>query len=156
MSLKVSLTSVFILAIFSLQAQEDAHWDHVLQEIGLKSTDTEPVHQASIIFEESPQLQEYLSAMDSLDRKQFTVSGYRIQIYSGSGPSAKKAALDAQSDFLKYYAKFPSYTQFSTPNWVLRVGDFRTRLEALEFHNEIRAKYPASFIIRDEIRALKK
>ena len=93
----------------------------------------------------------YLEFTDSLDSVKLKNQGYRIQIYSNSGPAAKENAVKQQSEFLKMHQTTPSYTKWSYPNWVVRVGDFRTKLEALEFHLAIRELYPASFIIGDEI-----
>jgi len=93
----------------------------------------------------------YMQMMDSIDAKELKTTGFRIQIYSGAGPNAKKYALDTQSEFLKLYPDYPSYTKWNYPNWVVRLGDYRTRLEALEFHEEIKEQYPASFIMKDEI-----
>lgn len=93
----------------------------------------------------------YLEFTDSLDSEKLKSQGYRIQIYSNSGPAARENAVTQQSAFLKKHQSTPSYTKWSYPNWVVRVGDFRTKLEALEFHLAIRELYPASFIIGDEI-----
>jgi len=105
----------------------------------------------SVTYHIEPELQAYLSMMDSLDAKGLKTYGYRIQLFSASGANAKKNALQSQSSFLQVYGSVPSYTMWSYPNWVVRVGDFRTRLEALEFHMQIRERYPASFIIKDEV-----
>lgn len=105
----------------------------------------------SVVYKVQPELRAYLAMMDSLDAKGLKSYGYRIQLFSASGANAKKNALQSQSAFLQVYGSMPSYTLWSYPNWVVRVGDFRTRLEALEFHMEIRERYPASFIIKDEV-----
>jgi len=98
------------------------------------------------------ELERYLGLMDSLDLQRLKTYGYRIQIFSSSGPSAKKDALKSQSDFLKLYRDHPSYTSWDYPNWVVRLGDYRTHLRAHEFHDEIKELYPASFIVKDEIK----
>lgn len=97
------------------------------------------------------QLEEFIALMDSVDSKEMKAAGYRIQLFSASGPNARKQALQSQTEVLTLYGTIPSYTKWSYPNWVVRVGDFRTRLEAMELHVELREKYPASFIIQDEI-----
>ncbi|MEQ9188246.1 MAG: hypothetical protein RLP15_10970 [Cryomorphaceae bacterium] len=94
----------------------------------------------------------YLKMMDSLDVKTMTSRGYRIQIFSAAGPNARKIALEKQAEFLKLYSDGIAYTKWNYPNWVVRLGDFRTHLSALEFHHEIREIYPASFIVKDEIK----
>lgn len=98
-----------------------------------------------------PELLRYTTMMDSIDAVQVKTFGYRIQIYSGSGPEAKQIALKQQSDFLKLYSDHSAYTNWDYPNWVVRLGDYRNHLEALEFHDEIKAIFPASFIVKDQI-----
>jgi hypothetical protein len=80
-----------------------------------------------------------------------TMDGYRIQIFSDSGNNSKNKAQSAQDEF---QAKFPSlgvYLSFKSPNYRVRVGDFRSRLDAQRFLNEISADYPNAFIITDQI-----
>lgn len=100
----------------------------------------------------SPQLESFISFVDSVERANHVVHGYRIQIFAASGNMSKKGAINAQEGFLRIYANTPSYTLWEYPNWVVRVGDFRTRLEALQFHLEMREMFPASFITKDKIQ----
>jgi len=107
--------------------------------------------QDSTSIEMSDVMSRYLHLMNSIDAKSLKSTGYRIQVFSSSGPNAKKEALQSQSDFLKIYRDYPSYTKWNYPNWVVRLGDYRTHLEAMEFHNEVTSIFPASFIVKDEI-----
>jgi hypothetical protein len=106
----------------------------------------------SVELNMDPTLERYIGLMDSLDQKTLKARGYRIQIFSASGPNARKDALQKQAEFLKLYSQGAAYTKWNYPNWVVRLGDFRTHLEAMEFHHEIRQLYPASFIVTDEIK----
>jgi hypothetical protein len=96
---------------------------------------------------------DYLQLMDSLDQKTLIREGYRIQLYSKSGPGARELTYKQQAEFLSLYRTYPSYVKWNSPNWVLSVGDFRTRLEAAKFREEFKVQYPASFIIADEINS---
>lgn len=100
----------------------------------------------------SDELSDYIHLADSLEKENAKTTGYRIQLYSGSGPNAKKNALQFQSEFLNSFQDAKSYTLWNYPNWVVRAGDFRTHLSALEFHEVVKIQYPASFIIKDEIK----
>ncbi len=80
-----------------------------------------------------------------------TMDGFRIQLFSDSGNNSKTKAQAAHDEFL---AKFPSmgvYLTFKSPNYKVRVGDFRTRLDAQRFLNELAGDYPNAFIIADQI-----
>src|SRR5690348_586887 len=56
-----------------------------------------------------------------------TMPGYRIQIYFGG---ARQKATEIKNDFSEKHADVPSYLSYSAPNFKVRVGDFRSHLEA--------------------------
>jgi hypothetical protein len=80
-----------------------------------------------------------------------TMDGFRIQVFSDSGINSKNKAQSAQSEF---QARFPSvgvYLSFKSPNYKVRIGDFRTKLDAQRFLVELTADFPNAFIITDQI-----
>ncbi|MCJ0742170.1 SPOR domain-containing protein [Pedobacter montanisoli] len=76
--------------------------------------------------------------------------GYRVQIFYGSD---RKQAFGEQAKFKADYPKLNTYITYKEPNYFLRVGDFRTRLEAQQFLNEFKSVYPTLFIFREKINA---
>lgn len=76
--------------------------------------------------------------------------GYRVQIYYGSD---RREVFSQQAQFKSDYPKFNTYITYKEPNYYLRVGDFRTRLDAQKFLNELRPSYPTLFIFREKINA---
>ncbi len=76
--------------------------------------------------------------------------GYRVQIYYGSD---RKEVFSQQAQFKSSYPKLNTYITYKEPNYYLRVGDYRTRLEAQKFLNELRPQYPTLFIFREKINA---
>ncbi|MBN2639334.1 MAG: SPOR domain-containing protein [Bacteroidales bacterium] len=80
-----------------------------------------------------------------------TISGYRIQIYKGTGNNALNKALDVQNKFEQRY-KIKAYVTFNEPYYRVRVGDFRSRLDAIRFLNRIKNRYPLAWEIKDQIR----
>jgi len=87
------------------------------------------------------QINQAINAMD----------GYRIQLFSDSGNNSKTAAQAVQDEFLVKYPETGVYLTFKSPNYKVRIGDFRTRLDAQRFLNEIAVDYPNAFIIADQI-----
>lgn len=79
------------------------------------------------------------------------INGYRIQIFFDSGNNSKTRAYAIKSNFVLKYAYVNSYITYEAPNYKVRVGDFRTRLDAEKFRNEIIEEYPAAFCITDII-----
>jgi len=73
--------------------------------------------------------------------------GYRVQIFLGD----RKTAEDHKRTFLQKYPDVPAYMSFLAPNFRLRVGDMRTRLEAERLLRDLKTLYPGSYIVPDEI-----
>jgi len=81
----------------------------------------------------------------------FKKQGYRIQIYFDSGNNSKNGAYTAKSSFLSRYPDVEAYVSFESPFYKVRVGNFRTRLDAFCFLNHIAAHYTNAFIVKGEI-----
>lgn len=80
-----------------------------------------------------------------------TIQGYRLQLFFTSGVNGKKLAQEVQSDFMQKYPETEAYLIWDSPNYKVRVGDFRTRLDALKFQDEIKINFPNAYIVPDEI-----
>ncbi len=79
------------------------------------------------------------------------INGFRIQIFFDSGNNSKTSAQAIYTGFTVKYPDIPAYLSFKAPNYKVRVGDFRTRLDAQRFLNEIITEYPGAWIIEDLI-----
>lgn len=77
--------------------------------------------------------------------------GYRIQIYSDSGPSARQRANTLREDFVENHEDIAIYYTYATPFHKLRVGDFRTRIDAFAYYKQIVEEFPDAFLVKDEI-----
>lgn len=80
----------------------------------------------------------------------FNGMGYRVQVFYGSD---RREAFNEQAKFRAMYPKIMTYISYKEPNYYLRVGDFRTRMEAQKLMTELRANFPTLFIFREKINA---
>ena len=80
-----------------------------------------------------------------------TIPGFRIQIFSGSGNFSKGNAVSERSRFMGRYPHIKAYIIFNTPYYIVRVGNFRTRLEAEAFRQLMIDHYPEAYIVKDDI-----
>ncbi len=78
----------------------------------------------------------------------FSSSGYRVQLYAGSD---RAAAYKAQAKFQQNYPDIRSYVTYNEPNFKVRVGDFRTRLEAAKMMEQLKPWFSLMFIIAEKI-----
>ncbi|MBR4739527.1 MAG: SPOR domain-containing protein [Bacteroidales bacterium] len=79
-----------------------------------------------------------------------TIPGYRVQIASFSGTNSKVSAFNLRDRFMLDYPTVQAYIVFDEPNFKVKVGDFRTRLEAYAFLQQIKETYKG-YIIKDNI-----
>ena len=85
----------------------------------------------------------------ALGKTKNSMPGYRIQIFFGD---KREDANLVKSDFLKVYPNVGAYLVYQQPNFKIRVGDFKTRLLATEFLNEIQGKFPMAFLVQDNVK----
>jgi hypothetical protein len=86
-----------------------------------------------------------------LNQRSQGIDGYRIQIFFDSGNNSKTNARSIYEGFLAKYPSMKAYLTFKAPNYKVRVGDFRTKLDAQRFLNVIIVDYPNAWIIADQI-----
>ena len=85
-----------------------------------------------------------------LNSKVKTIPGYRVQIASFAGVNSKNSAFDLRDRFNVDYPDMPVYIVFDEPNFKVKVGDFRSRLEAYAYLQQIKEFYKG-YIIKDNI-----
>ena len=85
------------------------------------------------------------------NQKYPVIQGYRIQILKASGNDALEVIEKSKADFLKEHEDIPVYLTFNEPDYRVRIGDFRTRLDAERFLKKITRKYPGAWVIQDDI-----
>lgn len=77
-----------------------------------------------------------------------SVKGYRVKIHFGAD---KNKAKEIKAKFMTQFPTVAAYEKYDQPNFNIRVGDFRTKLEAYKFLKELQAEFPSAFIVQDEI-----
>jgi hypothetical protein len=95
--------------------------------------------------------------IDGLVSKQSTVippatspqlSGYRIQLFFDND---RKLLDEARSKFISLYPKIDTYVIYNAPNYFLKVGDFRSMLEAERIKITVFREFPTCFITKELI-----
>lgn|SRR5690554_6546882 len=151
---------IFFLPLFltflglnlQLLAQEDADWriyrpKNVEKRDTLSKNHSLPNHQPTTgkieIIADSR-----IKELNTLKKESPTkMDGYRVQVYFGN----RNTAQEKRGEFIRKYPDQSAYISYLAPNFRLRVGDFRSRLESEKFKNEIARSYPGSYIVKDKI-----
>lgn len=77
-----------------------------------------------------------------------TMKGYRVQVFFDTD---KDLVNQKRADYLARHDDNPAYIDYKQPNFRLRVGNFRTRLQAQQWQDEIKMDFPDAIIIEDWI-----
>ena len=82
------------------------------------------------------------------NNRAITLPGYRVQISFGMN---KDEQIKNRANFLTLFPDVNAYLDYIQPNFLVKVGDFRTKLEAQKMLNTIKINFPTSYIIEDVI-----
>ena len=100
---------------------------------------------------QSPQLRLAMEKQfASIDNKK-GIEGYRIQIYFGNGKSARQKTNNVRVTFISQHKDTKAHIVYDNPYFRVKVGDYRTKSEALNFLTKIKPQYPDAFIVPDII-----
>lgn len=116
--------------------------------IGLKAqyTDVNPVINYS-----DPRIEDLVELHITYNETFPLIDGYRIQLIMRAGNTALDEVNEIKTEFEESQPTINTYVTFREPYYRLRVGDFRTRLDALEFMESIERSYPQAWVIKDKI-----
>lgn len=101
---------------------------------------------------QDPRITDLLIRQVQINQRRHGTDGFRLEIYFNSDKKAREQAVRVRNDFNLVFPNIPSYLLFQTPNFKVRIGDFRNKSEALKTKAYIESKYPNAFIVKDNIR----
>jgi hypothetical protein len=133
--------------------------------LGYAQTDT--LGMASGLSGQTAKMEEFLSKLQiyqdrritdllvrhsQINQRKQVIDGYRLEIFFSSESSARQQSVRVRNEFNLVFPTIPSYMLFQTPNFKVRIGDFRNKSEALKIKAYIESKYPNAYIVKDNIR----
>lgn len=77
------------------------------------------------------------------------IDGYRVMIYFDQD---KTKSEQQKAHFMSVYDEHKAYVDYVAPNYRVRVGNFRTKLEAEKLKQEILAMFPTAIVVADKIQ----
>lgn len=98
-----------------------------------------------------PRLEKMLSWHITKNTRINGIEGFRIEIFFSSDYDALEMAKKKKVEFLSLFPDNAVHIKYVAPNFRVRVGDFRTKNEALKLYKKIKKDYPVAFIVTDNI-----
>ena len=91
--------------------------------------------------------QQYINAW----KKNKKIDGFTIQITSFAGVNSRVSIERVEAQFRNQFPDIPGNISYSEPNFRLRVGNFRTKLEAYHALQKIAPSFAGAFVLKDQI-----
>ena len=100
---------------------------------------------------QDPRITDLLVRHSQINQRKRGTEGFRLEIFFGSDNDAREKAMRVKHEFNLIFPEIPAYVLFQTPNFKVRIGDFRNKSEALKSKATISMKFPNAFIVKDNI-----
>jgi hypothetical protein len=126
--MKISLTKITLAGVFVFILNNNNLW---AQNTGV-SVNQDPKFEQ--LLEEKRKINSSITANDR----------YKIQIFYGDIQNARKVL----ADFQKNFPSLDATIIFSSPNYKVQVGNFKTKIEADRNRQEILTKYPDALVVK--------
>lgn len=111
----------------------------------LAPSDSNAVKSKSVLIFKDPRI-DYLQRIYSIrkNEKRELKKVFRVQVVA---TTSREVVNKAKADFASKFPGVVVYLSFDPPTFKLRVGNFATRQDAQSFLKEVKAHFPASFIV---------
>ncbi len=76
------------------------------------------------------------------------LNGFRIQL---NFDETRQTIEDERNRFLALYPEIPAYVTFNAPNFYLKVGDYRSTLDAESDKVKLIQQFPSAFVLKEKI-----
>lgn len=147
---KIGLFFIWVLISLTTSAQDSniaTSTDDIFSSI------QNSTYGGTISLYQDPMLHVLVDKYARINKKQ-GLKGYRIQVYSGSGVSARTEANKVRSKLLTQFPEFDPrviYFDYQAPYFKVVIGDYRTKNEAFEVYHGIKRKFLGSYIVKTRI-----
>lgn len=119
------------------------------EEVQEKTTSPEILQ--NIQINKDPRLDKMLKWHIEKNLKKDGIDGFRVEVFFSSKSDALEQSTKKKVEFLSKYPDYTVHIKYDAPNFKVRIGDFRTKNEALKLRKQIEKDYPIAFIVPDKI-----
>ncbi|MGD9929168.1 MAG: SPOR domain-containing protein [Mangrovibacterium sp.] len=130
-------------------------WHVCAQEVSSKPSsgtpETHPLLQ-QIDIRQDARIDSLLQNHVQANKRREGTDGFRLEIFFRSGVRAREEAMNVKTEFLRKYPEETAYMSFQSPDFKVRVGDCRSKSEALKLKAKIKKDYPNAFMVPDIIQ----
>jgi len=120
----------------------------LLPFLSVAQTDTTLSENGSIISINEKGIDALVSKYENILKAKNGVEGWRVQIMF---KTKKEEIQQLKITFIKLYPKIPAYLEYDAPYYRVRVGNCRTKLEAIKIQRQISKNFPGAYPVPEII-----
>lgn len=113
----------------------------------LGSLNVSAQNEGTLTIQSSESIKQTIAKKKAYNKSVTKIKGYRIQIFFGS----EKGAYRSRDKFRLIYSKPFLKIQNFPPDWKVRVGNYKTRLEADRALEDIKKDFPGAIVLSEMI-----
>ena len=103
--------------------------------------------EGTVKIESTAEIDDMISQKKEYNKSSGTIKGYKIQLFYGN----EKDAYEIKDEFKAIFPEISTKIIFSSPEWKVQVGNYKTRLEADNALVEIKIDFPNAIIFATDI-----
>jgi hypothetical protein len=123
--------TIFIIAIF-----------------GLTCSEIYAQKQGVVTVESSPEIKQLIQQKKDYNKSITEVKGFKIQLFNGS----EQGAYRIRDEFSTLFPDTEIKIEFFSPEWKVRVGNYKTRLEADRALKEIKEEFSNAIVLPAKVK----
>jgi len=104
-------------------------------------------NEGTLTIQSSEGIKQTIAKKRSYNKSVTKIKGYRIQIFFGSEKGAYKTRDKFRSIYTKPFLKIQNFP----PDWKVRVGNYKTKLEAERALEDIKKDFPGAIVLSEMI-----
>ena len=139
----------------NLETEEVSEIEHAGDEVQVDSTllgrDIFSSLPEQVVVRQTPAVRAALTRQVSSNAGK-SYSGFRIRLFFASNRTAREESSAVIRRFNELFPHVEAYRSFSSPNFKVTVGNFRTRIEAEAFLRKVKGDFPDAFIVRERFK----
>jgi len=146
------MKKLIVVLLFTTVVQSLTMGQSIVHTIDIFDKTAASASAGEITITQDARIDTLLSRHIEANRLATGIDGFRIQVFRKGGQTAREEAEKVMAKVVVDFPNIKAYRDFEPPNiWVVRLGDFRTKIEATKSHTTIRKTFPDSYIIRQRV-----
>ncbi|MEZ4842579.1 MAG: SPOR domain-containing protein [Flavobacteriaceae bacterium] len=104
--------------------------------------------QGVVTVESSPEIKQLIQQKKDYNKSITEVKGFKIQLFYGS----EQGAYRIRDEFSSLFPDTEVKIEFSRPDWKVKAGNYKTRLEADRALKEIKEEFSNAIVLADKVK----